>query len=341
MAYLPHLSFAYLSFASPWLAVVLPAPLLAYWLLPVHETRRPAVRVPFLARLADVSGAQPREGAGISRRGLGRLAALVLCWLMVVAALMRPQWVLPPVHHDRPARDLLLLVDLSASMDTQDFTDAAGARVDRLRAVKEVLDDFLARRKGDRVGIVVFGNAPFALVPFTTDLGLARQLLDEMQVGMAGPRTAFGDAIGLGINLFAASTVPAKTIIALTDGNDTASQVPPAEAARVAHDKGIVIHTVAVGDPTAAGEEKLDEAALRQVAELTGGGFYRALDRGQLAGIYARLDQVEARKVDTVSFQPKVELFWLPLAALVALSMLVQALRLLPRPRGRRAEATP
>ncbi|MDR6951177.1 Mg-chelatase subunit ChlD [Ancylobacter sp. 3268] len=170
-----------------------------------------------------------------------------------------------PVHQDRPARDLLLLlVDLSASMDTQDFTDAAGNKVNRLVAVKQVLDDFLARRQGDRVGVAVFGNAPFALVPFTTDLDLARQLLGEMQVGMAGPHTAFGDAIGLGINLFAASTVPARTIIALTDGNDTASQVPPAEAPRVAHDRGIVVHTVAVGDPAAAGEEKLDEAALKQ-----------------------------------------------------------------------------
>ncbi|GLK85875.1 VWA domain-containing protein [Ancylobacter defluvii] len=329
-----------LSFAYPWLALLLPMPALIYWLLPAYETRRPAVRVPFFAELARLSGAQPHEGASIGRRGFWRLIALVLCWLLVLGALMRPQWVLPPIHQDRPARDLLLLVDLSASMDTQDFTDASGNKVNRLVAVKQVLDDFLARRQGDRVGVAVFGNAPFALVPFTTDLGLARQLLGEMQVGMAGPRTALGDAIGLGINLFAGSTVPAKTIIALTDGNDTASQVPPAEAARVAHDKGIVIHTVAVGDPAAAGEEKLDEAALKQVAELTGGGFYRALDRDQLAGIYTQLDSIETRKVDTVSFQPKVELFWLPLAALTALSMLVQALRLLRWPR-RRTEATP
>ncbi|MCB4767399.1 VWA domain-containing protein [Ancylobacter sp. Lp-2] len=324
-----------LSFAYPWIAVLLPAPLLVYWLLPAHETRRPAVRVPFFAALAQLTGAEPREGASISRRGLWRLIALVLCWLLVLAALARPQWVLPPIHQDKPARDLLLLVDLSASMDTPDFTDAAGNKVSRLVAVKQVLDDFLARRQGDRVGVAVFGNAPFALVPFTPDLDLARQLTGEMQVGMAGPRTAFGDAIGLGINLFAASTVPAKTIIALTDGNDTASQVPPAEAARVAHDKGIVIHTVAVGDPAAAGEEKLDEAALKQVAEATGGGFYRALDRDQLAQIYTRLDQIEARKVDTVSFQPKVELFWLPLAGLTLLSMLAQALRLLRWPRRR------
>jgi Ca-activated chloride channel family protein len=141
---------------------------------------------------------------------------------------------------------------------------------------------------------------------------------------MAGPRTALGDAIGLGVKLFARSTVPARTIIALTDGNDTASKVPPADAARVARDHRITIHTVAVGDPAAAGEEKLDEAALRDVATTTGGGFYRALDRNELADIYRRLDQVETRKVDTVTFRPRSELFWLPLLAMTVLSMLLQ-----------------
>jgi Ca-activated chloride channel family protein len=142
-----------------------------------------------------------------------------------------------------------------------------------------------------------------------------------MQVGMAGPRTALGDAIGLGVNLFARSTVPAKTIIALTDGNDTASKVPTADAARVARDHKITIHTVAVGDPAAAGEDKLDEAALKDVASATGGGFYRALDRTQLSDIYTRLDKLETRKVDTVSFRPKTDYFWLPLLGVILLSM--------------------
>ena len=325
-----------LTFADPWLVVLAPLPALVYWLLPAYETRRPAVRVPFFGTLMRLSGATPRAGTGVSRRGLWRALVLLTCWLLALSALMRPQWVLPPVHQEKPARDLLLLVDLSGSMDTEDFTNAEGKKVDRLTAVKGVLDEFLARRQGDRVGVVVFGSAPFALVPFTTDLKLAPQMLAEMQVGMAGPRTVLGDAIGLGINLFAASTAPAKTMIALTDGNDTASSVPPAEAARIAKDRGIVIHTVAVGDPTAAGEDKLDEAALQDVAAATGGGYYRALDRNELEGIYARLDKVEARKVETVSFRPRLELYWVPLAALLLLSMLAQALRLVRLP-GRRA----
>ncbi|MCX5518408.1 VWA domain-containing protein [Kaistia defluvii] len=325
------------SFAYPWLALLLPLPILAYSLLPRHREQRPALRVPFFARLVTLTGARPDGGAVISHRGLVRSLLLGLCWLLAIAALMRPQWIEPPLHFDKPARDLLLLVDLSGSMDTQDFTDASGATVNRLSAVKQVLTDFLKRREGDRVGVIVFGDAPFTLAPFTTDLGLSERLVGEMQVGMAGPRTAFGDAIGLGINMFAKSTVPARTMIALTDGNDTASQVPPDQAARIAKDNGIVIHTIAVGDPAAAGEDKLDEAALKDVASTTGGGYYRALDRQQLATIYDELDRIETRKVDTVTFRPKTELYWIPLGALVILSMLGEGLLLVRWPHRRAA----
>jgi Ca-activated chloride channel family protein len=328
-----------LAFAYPWLALLLPLPFLVYRFLPAYAESRPGVRVPFFGLLAALTGQEPHAGRMVGHRGLGRTVVLIVCWCLALAALMRPQWIEPPLHRAKPSRDLLLLVDLSGSMDTTDFTDAAGNKVDRLTAVKQVLDEFLAKRKGDRVGVVVFGSAPFTLVPFTTDLDLARRLVQEMQVGMAGPRTVLGDAIGLGVNLFARSTVPARTMIALTDGNDTASSVPPAEAARVAHDHKIVIHTVAIGDPTAVGEDKLDEAALKDVATTTGGGFYRALDRGELAGIYRRLDEVETRKVDTVTFQPRTELFWMPLAALIMFAMLVQVVLYLRWPQRRRMGA--
>lgn len=330
-----------LTFAFPWLALLLPLPLLVWWLLPVREESRRAVQVPFFAALTAASGLRPSDGGVTRQRGFWRTVTLALCWGLALAALMRPQWLEPPLHKEKPARDLLLLVDLSGSMDTKDFTDTSGAKVDRLTAAKQVLDDFLAKRTGDRVGVVVFGNAAFTLVPFTTDLKLARTLLQEMQVGMAGPRTVLGDAIGLGINLFARTTAPAKTMIALTDGNDTASNVPPGEAARIARDKGIVIHTVAIGDPAAAGEEKLDEAALKDVAVTTGGGFYRALDREALAGIYTRLDQIETRKVDTVTYQPRRELYWLPLLALIVLATGAQFLMVVSWPRLVRRREVP
>lgn len=320
-----------LTFAHPWLLMAAPLPLAAWFLLPPYAERRLGLRVPFFERLATLTGQSPHRAGVVAPRGVLRTIALCLGWLLILAALAAPQWIEPPLHRERPTRDLLLLVDLSGSMDAKDFVSSTGALVDRLTAVKEVLRDFLPRRKGDRVGVVVFGNSPFTLVPFTTDLDLCRTLLDDMEVGMAGPKTAFGDAIELGIGLFDQSVTRTKTMIALTDGNDTGSKAPPRDAAAIARDKGIVIHTVAIGDPTAVGEDKLDEQALKDVAATTGGGFFRALDRSQLAQIYDRLDAIETRKVDSVSFRPKRDLYWLPLAAALILSIFTQGILLLAR----------
>jgi len=252
-----------------------------------------------------------------------------MVWVLVLIALARPQWLEPPVTRDLPTRDLLLLVDLSGSMRQEDFVNAAGATVDRLSAVKEVLGDFLVRRQGDRVGLVVFGDAPFLQAPFSTDLNLSRRLLDETAIGMAGPRTAFGDAIGLGVTLFDQSDAPAKTIIALTDGNDTASQVPPIEAARVARERGIRIHTVAIGDPTTVGEEKLDAETLRIVAQNSGGAYFFAANRQQLAGIYDKLDRIETREVKVISHRPRRDLFYWPLLLALVFSLTGKAFTVL------------
>jgi Ca-activated chloride channel family protein len=150
-------------------------------------------------------------------------------WVCLVLALARPQWLEAPISKTLPTRDLLLAVDLSGSMETQDFTDASGQRVDRLTAVKQVLDEFLARRQGDRVGLIFFGSAAFVQAPFTEDLEACRTLLGEAQVRMAGPKTVFGDAIGLAITVFArAAGLQERVLIVLTDGNDTDSEVPPA-----------------------------------------------------------------------------------------------------------------
>lgn len=323
-----------LSFATPWLFALLPLPLLLRWLLPPRADVAPAVRVPFGARLEQTLGATATERQ--PRRLLPWLVPL-LVWLLLVAALARPQWLQPPVTKTQPTRDLLLLVDLSASMAQQDFTNKAGQQVDRLAAVKEVLEDFLARREGDRIGLVVFGDAPYLQSPFSTDLALSQQLLDEAQVGMAGPRTAFGDAIGLGISLFEHSDVPAKTIIALTDGNDTASQVPPLEAARVAQPRDIRIHTVAIGDPATVGENKLDEASLRATAAATGGKYFFAADRDALAGIYDELDRIETRKVEVISHRPRIELFPALVLAALVLALLDKLVLVLRQWRGHAA----
>jgi Ca-activated chloride channel homolog len=302
------------SFAHLWLFILLPLPWLLRIVLPPRRVSEVSVKVPFGDRLDQATGG---AFAGPTR-SQGRLIVPAFVWLVLLAAMARPQWFEPPITKNQPTRDLLLLVDLSASMKQEDFTNAAGRKVDRLTAVKEVLGDFLSRREGDRVGLVVFGDAPFLQAPFSTDLNLSRQLLDETAVGMAGPRTAFGDAIGLGISLFEESDAPAKTIIALTDGNDTASQVPPVEAARIAAQRDIRIHTVAIGDPSTVGEDKLDETTLRATARATGGKYFFAADRQALAGIYDELDRIETREIKVVTHRPRIDLFpWLVLAALL------------------------
>ncbi|TWT73120.1 VWA domain-containing protein [Allorhodopirellula solitaria] len=309
-----------LTFAYPWLFLLAPLPFLVYRFVPPRTNSNIAVRTPFLDRVRQATSGELNTDASDSMHS--SLAILAVVWLLVLLALTRPQWLEPPIEKNVPTRDLLLLVDLSGSMDQKDFTSAGGKPITRLEAVKEVLGDFLTRREGDRVGLVVFGNAPFLQVPFTTDLELCRQLLDETAVRMAGPRTALGDAIGLGIHLFDNSEAPMKTIIALTDGNDTASSVPPVEAARVAKDRDITIYTIAMGNPKTVGEEKLDQVSLRSVADETGGSYFLALDRKQLVEVYAELDKVQTRKVKTVSYRPHRDLFFWPLGVALLISLL-------------------
>jgi Ca-activated chloride channel family protein len=333
-----------LNLAYPWLLLLLPLPLLVAWLLPPRRETRQGLVVPFLARLSEQTGQRPSEGALVLRSAWLRWGSIVIAWICVVVAITRPQIAEAPITKEIPVRDLLLAVDLSGSMETKDFKNTKGETVDRLTAVKEVLDDFLSRRKGDRVGLIFFGTAPFVQAPFTEDLKVCRQLLDEAQTKMAGPQTAFGDALGLAINVFDRSTVKERVLIALTDGNDTASQVPPAKAAGIAKDKGIVIHTVAVGDPRAAGEDALDVEALKNVAATTGGLYAHATDRKQLDQIYRQLDQLETRKAQTITHRPRRDVFWWPLVIGFAATMLQHALQLLFRgvhSRGRSAKTQP
>jgi Ca-activated chloride channel family protein len=316
-----------LIFTHPWIIWLAPLPLLVWWLAPPRRQEQQAIRVPFLQRL-EAAGGSAQGSAGGHEMSLWIRAFL---WILILLALARPQWLEPPIERTISTRDLLLLVDLSGSMQAEDFKNSEGQTVDRLTAVKQVLGEFLLRREGDRVGLVVFGNAPFLQVPFTTDLSLCRQLLDETSIGMAGPRTAFGDAIGLGIRLFENSNVPTKTIIALTDGNDTSSALPPVEASRVARDREITIHTVAIGDPETVGEEKLDTEGLRQVAKSTGGEFFLALDRIELEGVYTQLDKIETHEVKRVSHRPRRDLYYWPLCTALLVSLIAHMWKLLFR----------
>ncbi len=315
------------SFSYIWVFLLLPLPLVLRKLAKPYQEERVAVRTPFFDELAELSGQVPGSGSIVRQQPLLRQLITVSCWILLLSAFARPQWIEMPVIKEIPTRDLLLAVDLSGSMQTEDFTSKEGKRVSRLAAVKEVLDSFLSRRKGDRVGLIFFGSAPFIQAPFTEDTELCRELLAEAQVGMAGPKTAFGDTIGLAINMFKESTVKDKLLIVLTDGNDTSSKVEPVKAAQIASDNDITIYTVAVGDPEAVGEEKLDEKTLQSVASATDGYFFRAEDRVELEKIYEKIDDLSSHKIETMSYRPRIDLYYWPLGLAIVLSLLMHGLR--------------
>ena len=312
-----------LEFAWPWMFLLLPLPILAWWWLPPYRARQASVQVPFFDRLAAATGQVPQRGAVVLRRRAVQMIVATLVWVLVVAALARPQWVSDPVTREVSARDLVLAVDISGSMDQRDFRTPDGQMLTRLDGVKRVIGDFIARRHGDRIALILFGTRPYVQVPFTQDLNTAQQLLDQTQVGMAGQQTAIGDTIGLAIKTLENSAAQQKILILLTDGNDTASRVPPEHAADIARQNDIAVYTVGVGDPAASGENRVDLGVLKSVASTTHGQFFRAEDGAQLQAIYADIDRLVPAKLQTLSWRPKLPLFQWPLGAAVIIALLL------------------
>lgn len=309
-------------FANVWMFLLLPLPLLVIWLLPDYRESQDSVRVPFFKRLVTLSGEKPGKGAASLQRVWFQRIWVPLSWILLVAALAKPEWVGDAIEQNKSARDLMVAVDLSSSMEVKDFTAADGNKIARLDAVKEVLAEFAAQREGDRLGLIVFGDSPYLQAPFTDDHQTWISLLNETKIGMAGQSTMFGDAIGLAIKLFETSETENRVLIVLTDGNDTGSKVPPIEAAKVAADKDVTIYSIAIGDPQTQGEEALDLDVLNTIAEISGGGFYQALDRAQLERAYQAIGDLEPQQYQTLSYRPRISLHHYPLAILISGSML-------------------
>ncbi len=324
-------------FAWPWmlLAVLLP------WLLHIALPPRPdaataALRVPWSKRLRAVADGH----AGLPRpRGFPWLAFLAWCLLCVAAA--RPQQLGPPVAPPQIGRDLMLAVDLSASMGEEDM-QLGGRVVDRLTAAKAVLADFLDRRAGDRVGLIVFGDRAYALTPLTLDRDSVRQQLGATLVGLAGRATALGDAIALAVKRLqredARQGAQERVLIVLTDGVNTAGVLEPERAAQIARDAGVRIHAIAFGGDGGAlsvfgfrlpvgGGDEVDEAGLTRIAMLTGGRFFRARAADELAGIYAEIDRLEPVQRAGQVVRPRIERYPLPLAAALLVGLLALLLR--------------
>lgn len=306
------------TFEWPWLGLLLPLPLLVRALLaPLTVPQRGALRVPFFNALQ--AAAPPRPST--SRQTMA-LAALL--WLLLLTAASRPQWLGEPEALPMNGRDLMLAVDLSRSMQQTDF-EVNGELIDRLTAVKYVALDFIQRRVGDRIGLILFGERAYLQVPLTFDRATVANLLREAALGLAGDATALGDAIGIAVKRLRGDEVQNRVLILLTDGANTAGEIDPLKAADLAAKAGLRIHTIGIGaDEQQArrlfgmfrGNPKLDldEPTMKAIAEKTGGRYFRARDSEELNQIYRDIDEIEPTDKDPRQFRPVAELFMWPLA---------------------------
>lgn len=311
-----------LELAYPFALLALPLPLLVWWLLPPQRERVSALRVPFFEQISAAAGSEARAGAVVMRRRALQMMVAILVWLLLVVGLAKPEWVGEPIVRTEAARDIMLALDLSASMEYPDFPAADGKDVSRFTAVQRVVDAFVAARENDRVGLIVFGSKAYLQLPFTRDLDTASALVSLMEVGMAGPQTALGDSIGLSIRSFESSEVDDRLLILLTDGNDTASKMTPVNAAEIAKLNGVEIYTIGIGDTDATGEDRVDFAVLADIAERTGGQFFNAEDESALQQVYARIDETAVADVRTQSWRPRTSLVHWPAGAAAVLIIL-------------------
>lgn len=328
-----------LEFVNPWAFALLLAPLLVSKFSPPHKESQASLQVPFFNLLIDLSGETPLKGATILHRQRIQRIMIWLAWLCLVLGAAKPEWVGEPVQINQSARDLMIAVDLSGSMEKRDFSTIDGQQINRLQAVKVVLEEFAQRRQGDRLGLIVFGDGAYLQAPFTTDKATWLTLLRETQIGMAGASTAIGDAIGLAISHFEASDTDNRVLILLTDGNDTVSKLPPIDAARVAHAYRVKIYTIAIGDPQTQGEEAMDVDSLQRVATLSQGAYFEAISREQLEQAYSAIEALEPELYQSLSYRPRSSLFHYPLAVMAVMYLLVLPLLVLANAIKRRRPA--
>lgn len=327
-----------IEFQWPWLFLLLPVPLLVRLLASARAERRGAALI--VPSAEDFQGQAP---AGSLKRSLPWSFWIALAsWALLVCASARPQLLGEPVALPVSGRDLMLAVDLSGSMQEQDFL-INQQPVDRLTATKWVAGDFIERRVGDRIGLILFGERAYLQAPLTFDRKTVRTLLNESAIGLAGQFTAIGDAIGLAVKRLRERDQKNRVLILLTDGANTAGEVDPMQATRIAADSGLKIYTVGIGADAMTVNSRfgqrqvnpsrnLDEKALRAIAEATGGKYFRARDTREMEDIYAELDRLEPVSEEDLNYRPRRSLYPWPLG--LALAM-VTALVLFRIRRGR------
>ncbi len=325
-----------INFDWPWVFAMLPLPWVVWRLLPPAAARDAALRTPFIEDFT----ALPQFGGALPRRRLALLLGLI-AWLLLVTAGARPQWLGDPVQRPVSGRDLMIAVDLSDSMRQTDF-QLRGRAVDRLTATKAVAREFIERRVGDRIGLILFADRAYLQTPLTFDRVTVNTLLGEAVIGLAGKSTAIGDAIGVAVKRLRAQKVTRQVLILVTDGANTSGTIEPLKAAELAAAQGLTVYTIGIGADEQVlrsmfgyrrvnPSSDLDEKTLKTIADVTGGRYFRARDVDELEEIYTLLDELEPVEHDPEYYRPQSALFPWPLAG----TLLIGCGLLLAAGRGR------
>lgn len=326
-----------LEFIWPWLALLLPLPLLVTRFMPESKPNQAAIWTPFYQNITALGETQ---SSTVKSTKNYRYMAAWLIWVLLVLAIMRPTWTGDAIELPSSGRDLMVAVDISGSMQLEDMT-LNNRYVQRLTLVKSVINEFVERREGDRLGLLLFGSQAYIQAPLTFDRNTVGQLLNEAQIGFAGQETAIGDAIGLAIKRLQHRPNDARVVILLTDGENTAGEVEPLKAAELAAQENVKIYTIGIGaesmvQPGLFGSSfgrrtvnpsaNLDEKTLKEMAKLTGGQYFRAKNENELVKIYQLLDELEPVDQEAETFRPIKSLYHWPLGFALMISLLLPLL---------------
>lgn len=315
-----------LEFAWPWFLSLLPLPIVVM-LLPRAKPKGDAIWWQNTAQLIHY-----QDKSITAKRPTLVHFLLLSAWASLVLAIAQPVWLGEPTKVTPSGRDLLIALDLSGSMQVTDMS-LEDQPVNRLQAAKSVLADFIQARRGDRIGIIVFGSKAYLQAPLSFDTDTINQLVQETQIGFAGEQTAIGDAIGLGIKRLEDKPSDQKVLILMTDGANTAGRVQPLQAAAFAASQQVRIHTIGIGADSMVVQSffgakvvnpssDLDETLLKNIAAQTGGEYFRAKSTEELANIYQSLDALEPTPSEDIWQRPQVSLFhWLGLLAVLLFTL--------------------
>lgn len=308
---------------------LLPLPLIIFWLLPKVKQQEAALKVPNLSLWQTSTHAAHIQ----TQQAWPSLVLPLLLWCALLTALARPHILGEVVELPTSGRDLMLAIDISGSMDIEDM-QWQNRPVNRLFTVKKVLNDFVSQRQGDRLGLVLFGSQAYLQSPLTFDWQTVQTLMNEAQIGLAGKKTAIGDAIGLTIKRLQSHPEQSRVVILLTDGANTAGEVKPLKAAELAQQSKVKIYTIGLGADAMEvssffgtrqvnPSRDLDEGTLQKMADMTGGHYFRARDSKELKKIYAMIDQLEPTEKDPEIFRPQINVYYWPLSIALLLSFLI------------------